>query len=121
MCFQLISDLFLPAIPANRDYSLKRNVSLSLLSYHHPERSRGIFIALPPYAHMRPRSNDTLVLPFSPFPRSRFTALQEGSLYFDPHDTQERRIISHPFHTASWIHPAPLASPFSKGLLVSLL
>ena len=45
MCFQLISDLFLPAIPANRDYSLKRNVSLSLLSYRHPERSRGIFVA----------------------------------------------------------------------------
>ena len=25
------------------------------------------------------------------------------------------------FHTATWIHPAPLARPFSKGLLVSLL
>ena len=60
-------------------------------------RSRGIFLALPPYAHMRPRSNDTLVLPFSPFPRSRFTALQEGSLYFGPHDTQERRIVSYRF------------------------
>ena len=23
------------------------------------------------------------------------------------------------FHTAAWIHPAPLARPFSKGLLVS--
>ena len=45
MCFQLISDLFLPAIPANRDYSLKHNVSLSLLSYRHPERSRAIFVA----------------------------------------------------------------------------
>ena len=65
--------------------------------YRHPERSRGIFIALPSYAHMRPHSNDTLVLPFSPFPRSRFTALQEGSLYFGPHDTQERRIVSYRF------------------------
>ena len=46
---------------------------------------------------MRPHSNDTLVLPFSPFPRSRFTALQEGSLYFGPHDTQERRIVSYRF------------------------
>ena len=36
-----------------------------------------IFIALPPYAHMRPHSNDTLVLPFSPFPHPRFTGLQE--------------------------------------------
>ena len=54
----------------------------------HPERSRGIFIALPPYAHMRPRSNDTLVLPFSPFPRSRFAALQEGSLHFGRDDKQ---------------------------------
>ena len=86
MCFQLISDLFLPAIPANRDYSLKRNVSLSLLSYRHPERSRGIFIALPPYAHMRPRSNDTLVLPFSPFPHPRFTGLQERSFHFGRDD-----------------------------------
>ena len=25
------------------------------------------------------------------------------------------------FHTATWIHPAPLARPFSKGLLISLL
>ena len=29
--------------------------------------------------------------------RSRFTALQEGSLYFGPHDTQERRIVSYRF------------------------
>ena len=34
---------------------------------------------------------------FSPFPRSRFTALQEGSLYFGSHDTQERRIVSYRF------------------------
>ena len=34
---------------------------------------------------------------FLPFPRSRFTALQEGSLYFGPHDTQERRIVSYRF------------------------
>ena len=75
----------------------KKQWARSIFSYRHPERSRGIFIALPPYAHMRPRSNDTLVLPFSPFPRSRFTALQEGSLYFGPHDTQERRIVSYRF------------------------
>ena len=68
-----------------------------LPKYRHPERSRGIFIALPPYAHMRPHSNDTLVLPFSPFPHPRFTGLQKGSLHFGPHDTQERRIVSHPF------------------------
>ena len=53
-------------------------------------------MALPPYAHMRPLSNDTLGLPFSSFSHSRFTSLQEGSLHFDPHDTQERRIVSHP-------------------------
>ena len=76
---------------AIRDYHpLKRRhttlVNLSAPKYRHPERSRGIFIALPPYAHMRPHSNDTLVLPFSPFPRSRFTALQEGSLHFGRDD-----------------------------------
>ena len=48
----------------------------------HPERSRGIFLARPPYARMRPHSNDTLVLPFSPFPHPRFTSLQKGSLHF---------------------------------------
>ena len=101
MCFQLISDLFLPAIPANRDYSLKRNVSLSLLSYRHPERNRGIFIALLPYAHMRPHANDTLVRPFSPFSHSRLIGLQEGSLHFGPHDTQERRMSRILFHTAA--------------------
>ncbi len=87
--------------------------------YRHPERSRGIFIALPPYAHMRPHSNDTLVLPFSPFPRSRFTALQEGALYFGPHDTQERRIVLYRFSYRcvelclfEALYPAPSARSF---------
>ena len=35
--------------------------------------------------------------PLSPFSHSRFTGLQKGSLHFGPHDTQERRIVSHPF------------------------
>ena len=96
--------------------------------YRHPERSRGIFIALPPYARMRPHSNDTLVLPFSPFPHPRFTGLQEGSLHFGPQDTQERRIVSYRFSYRcvelclfEALYPAPSARPFSKGLLVSLL
>ena len=85
---------------AIREYHpLKRRhitlVNLSAPKHRHPERSRGIFIALPPYARMRSHSNDTLVLPFSPFPRSRFTALQEGSLHFGRDDVQERRIASH--------------------------
>ena len=63
---------------------------------------------------------------FSPFPRSRFTALQEGSLYFGPHDTQERLIVSYRFSYRcvelclfEALYPAPSARPFSKGLLVS--
>ena len=59
---------------------------LSTPPLRHPERSRGIFIALPPYAHMPPHSNDTLVLPFSPFPHPRFTGLQERSLHFGRDD-----------------------------------
>ena len=35
---------------------------------------------------MHPHSNDTLVLPFSPFPRSRSTGLQERSLHFGRDD-----------------------------------
>ena len=50
-------------------------------------RSRGIFIALPPYAHMCPHSNDTLVLPFSSFPHPRFTGLQKRSLHFGRDDS----------------------------------
>ena len=65
---------------------VKDYVRLPVSLKRHPERSRGIFIALPPYAHMRPHSNDTLVLPFSPFPRSRFTGLQERSLHFGRDD-----------------------------------
>ena len=79
--------------------------------YRHPERSRGIFIALPPYAHMRPHSNDTLVLPFSPFPHPRFTGLQERSLHFGRDDRwkigQTRKSLC--------------GTSVSKGLLVSLL
>ena len=63
--------------------------TMSVLSaplLRHPERSRGIFIALPPYAHMHPHLNATLVLPFSPFPHPRFTGLQERSLHFGRDD-----------------------------------
>ena len=35
---------------------------------------------------MRPHSNDTLVLPFSPFPHPRFTSLQERSLHLGRDD-----------------------------------
>ena len=92
--------------------------------YRHPERSRGIFIALPQFACMRSHANDTLVLPFSSFSHPRFTGLQEGSLRFGPHDTQERWIVSHPLSyrcielcLSEALYPAPLARPFSKGLL----
>ena len=64
----------------------------------------------------------------SPFSYSRFTGLQKGSLHFGPHDTQERRIVSHLFSYRcvelclfEALYPAPSARPFSKGLLVSLL
>ena len=70
----------------------------------------------------------SLVLPFSPFPHLRFTGLQERSLHFGPHDTQERRIVSYRFSYRcvelclfEALYPAPSARPFSKGLLVSLL
>ena len=84
--------------------------------FRHRKRSRGIFLARPPYARMRPHLNDTLVLPLPPFPHSRVTALQEGSLHFGPHDTQERRIVSHPFSyrcvelcLSEALYPAPSA------------
>ena len=59
-----------------REYPLLKRRHTPLLNLSAPQApsSRAqpsIFIALPPYAHMHPHSNDTLVLPFSPFPRSR--------------------------------------------------
>ena len=52
----------------------------------------------------------------------------ERSLHFGPHDTQERRIVSYHFSYRcvelclfEALYPAPLARPFSKGLLISLL
>ena len=80
----LLVSYITPIVPKHATYL--PNESLSALAYRHPERSRGIFIALPPYAHIRPYSNDTLVLPFSPFPHPRFTGLQERSLHFGRDD-----------------------------------
>ena len=116
-----------------REYPLLKRRHTPLLNLSAPQApsSRAqpsIFIALPPYAHMHPHSNDTLVLPFSSFPHPRFTGLQKRSLHFGPHDTQERRIVSYRFSYRcvelclfEALYPAPLARPFSKGLLVSLL
>ena len=68
---------------------------------------------------MPPHSNDTLVLPFSPFPHPRFTGLQEISLHFGPHDTQERRIVLYRFSYRcvelclfEALYPAPLERSF---------
>ena len=72
-----LTSFFMPCLP------------YPLPPYRHPERSRGIFIALPPYARMHPHSSDTLVLPFSPFSHSRFTSLVGM--------TGGRRVVSHSF------------------------
>ena len=65
---------------------------------------------------------------FFAFPSLAVTGLQERSLHFSPHNTQERRIVSYHFSYRcvelclfEALYPAPLARPFSKGLLVSLL
>ena len=72
--------------PLLKRHRSRHPVRLPAPPYRHPERSRGIFIARPLYAHMRPHSNDTLVLPLSPFPHPRFTGLQERSLHFGRDD-----------------------------------
>ena len=60
-----------------REYPLLKRRRAALVNpstppLRHPERSRGIFLARPPYAHMHPHSNDTLVLPFIAFPSPTF-------------------------------------------------
>ena len=54
--------------------------------------------------------------PLSPFSHSRFTGLQKGSLHFGPHDTQERRIVSHrlSYHVCP-ICPCGAPSPRGEG------
>ena len=54
--------------------------------------------------------------PLSPFSHSRFTGLQKGSLHFGPHDTQERRIVSHrlSYHVCP-IRPCGAPSPRGEG------
>ena len=106
---------------AIREYRfLKRRratlVNPSAPPLRHPERSRGIFLARPPYARMRPTQTTPWCFPLSPFPHSRFTGLPKGSLHFGPHDTQERRIVSHPFSyrcvelcLSEALYPAPSA------------
>ena len=103
-----------------REYHLlnRRPTTLVNLSAPQAPSSRAqpsIFIALPPYAHMRPHANDTLVLPFSPFPRSRFTGLQERSLHFGRDDILERRIASHPL-SHRFVNPS---CAFGAGRLAS--
>ena len=68
---------------------------------------------------MPPHSNDTLVLPFSPFSHSLLTSLQERTLHFGPHDTQEGRIVSYRFSCRcvelclfEALYPALSARPF---------
>ena len=106
---------------------VKNYVRLSVSLKRHPDRSGGIFLARPPYACALTQTTPWC-FPLSPFSHSRFTGLQKGSLHFGPHDTQERRIVSHPFSyrcvelcLSEALYPAPSARPFSKGLLVSLL
>ena len=93
----------------------KKEWGRSIFPYRHPERSRGIFVALPPYAHMRPHSNDTLVLPFSPFPHPRFTGLQEGSLHSGRDDVYGKRVVSHSF-SHRYVDPS---CAFGAGRLAS--
>ena len=57
---------------AIREYRLLKRRRATLVTpsappLRHPERSRGIFLARPSYARMRPHSNDALVLPFIAF------------------------------------------------------
>ena len=78
-------------------------------------------MALPPYAHMRPHANDTLVFPFSSFSHSRFTGLQEGSLHFGPHDKQNTNHLTSFFIPLRRVMPLRgiLSCAFGAGRLAS--
>ena len=94
--------------------------------YRHPERSRGIFIALPPYAHMRPLRKRHLGASFFAF--LSLTAYRSARRIppLWPSLHARKTIASHRFShrcvelcLSEALYPAPSARPFSKGPLVS--
>ena len=95
--------------------------ALSLPPYRHPERSPRSLL------HCRHRHTCALTQT-TPWCFLFCLSLTQGLPVCkkDPSTsalmTRTKDGLSHiVFHTAAWIHPAPLARPFSKGLLVSLL
>ena len=97
--FHTMSALSAPAghLPLDGKAAIREYHLLKKAAHHPCEPIRFPSIVIPSaaegsllhYLHMHacpPYSNDTLVLPFSPFPHPRFTGLQEGSLHFGRDD-----------------------------------
>ena len=62
-----------------KNYEAPRNFD-SVSRYRHPERSRGIFLALRSVSHKHRYGNDALVLRISAFTHPSFSGLQERFL-----------------------------------------
>ena len=68
----------------------------TLFPYRHPERSRGIFLALRSVSHRHWQGNDALVLRVSAFTHASFISLQERFLAMLEMTTQESDVSQSP-------------------------
>ena len=60
----------------------------------HPERSRGIFLALRSVSHKHRQGNDALVLRISAFTHPSFSSLQEKFLDFARNDDTRESLVT---------------------------
>ena len=92
-----------------------------MFSYRHPERSRGIFLALQSLSHWRCQRNDALVLRISAFSHPSFIGLQRrflASLEMTIQESHQSLILSHqsvvpgysPLLSNFWRYPFPVSS-----------
>ncbi len=92
-----------------------------MFSYRHPERSRGIFLALRSLSHWRCQRNDALVLRISAFSHPSFIGLQRrflASLEMTIQESHQSLILSHqsvvpgysPLLSNFWRYPFPVSS-----------
>ena len=85
-----------------------------MFSYRHPERSRGIFLALRSLSHWHCQGNDALVLRISAFSHPSFIALQRrflASLEMTIQESHQSLVPDYsPLLSNFWRYPFPVSS-----------
>ena len=101
-----------------------------MFSYRHPERSRGIFLALRSLSHWHCQGNDALMLRISAFSHTSFIALQRRFLASLEMTIRESDVSQSPSHQSlevshprfqTWIPHFPYRHPErSRGIFLAL-